>query len=189
MTNEEHIIAKQIGRPPRGFLKVESYCQYGYPKVIQVYPLLREGEKFEPFPTMFWLTCPIIVEQISRLEEQRIIGQLERELAENSKLQAEYKKDHERYATERFALLKLEDKKFLEERGLIETLRERGIAGIQDHRFVKCLHAHYAHHVARESLIGRLLEERFQIVECPPHDVRCDAFQDSNVKNSIGEKS
>ena len=177
MTNVEHIIAKQIGRPPRGFLKVESYCQYGYPKVIQVYPLLRDGEQFEPFPTMFWLTCPIIVEQISRLEEQGIIKQFEQEIAENPKLQTQYKEDHERYAAERFALLKPEDKAFLEERGLIETLHERGIAGIQDHRFVKCLHAHYAHHLARGSVIGRLLEERFSITECPPNDVRCDVFK------------
>ena len=177
MTNEEHIIAKQIGRPPRGFLKVESYCQYGYPKVIQVYPLLRDGERFEPFPTMFWLTCPIVIEQISRLEEQGVIKQLEKEMAENPKLQTQYDEDHERYAKERFALLKPQDKTFLEERGLIETLRERGIAGIQDHRFVKCLHAHYAHHLARGSLIGRLLEERFSIVECPPNDVRCEVFK------------
>ncbi len=177
MNNDREVVEKQIGRPARGFLKVESYCQYGYPKVIQVYPLLREGEKFEPFPTMFWLTCPIIVEQISRIEEQRVIDHLEKELAENHELQAEYERDHQRYANERFALLKPEGKAFLAERGLIETLRDRGIAGIQDLRYVKCLHTHYAHHLARGSLIGRLLEERYSIVECHPKHVRCAAFR------------
>ncbi len=179
MDNDGKIVEQQIGRPPRGFLKVESYCQYGYPKVIQVYPLLREGEKFEPFPTMLWLTCPIIVEQISRIEEQGVIDQLEEELSTNPALRTEYERDHQEYARERFALLKPEDEAFLSERGLIETLRDRGIAGIQDLHYVKCLHTHYAHHLARGSLIGRLLEERFQIVECHPKHVRCTTF---NIK-------
>jgi hypothetical protein len=176
MADNARIVEQQIGRTPRGFLKVESYCQYGYPKVIQVYPLLREGEKFEPFPTLFWLTCPIIVEQISRIEEERAVDALEKELSENPALQAEYERDHRCYASERFALLKPEDKAFLAERGLIETLRDRGIAGIQDLHYVKCLHTHYAHHLARGSLIGRLLEEHHAIVECNPKQVRCHSL-------------
>jgi hypothetical protein len=176
MTHDEAIIARQLGRPPRGFLKVEAYCQYGYPKVIQVYPLLREQEAFEPFPTLFWLTCPIIVEQISRIEEQGVILGLEQELAGNPDLQRRYEADHQRYAHERFALLKPEDRDLLEERGLIATLRDRGIAGIQDLRYVKCLHAHYAHHLARGSVIGRLLSERHVIAECTANNVYCDGL-------------
>ncbi len=176
MIHDEAIVARQLGRSPRGFLKVEAYCQYGYAKVIQVYPLLREGAEFEPFPTLFWLTCPIIVEQISHIEERGVIRELEQELAENPELQRRYEEDHQRYAHERFALLKPEDRDLLEERGLIVTLRDRGIAGIQDSRYVKCLHAHYAHHLARGSAIGHLLNKRHVIAECPANNVRCEGL-------------
>lgn len=186
---DEAVITQQLGRKPRGRMRVESYCQYGYPKVIQVYPLLREGERFEPFPTLFWLTCPILVEQISRLEEQGLISQLEKEIAANAPLRAAYEQDHERYAAERLSLLQSEDKDFLEAHGLIATLRERGIAGIEDKRFVKCLHAHYAHHLARGSVLGRLLDERFRIAECPPEDVRCDAFTNTEALTGSGTKA
>lgn len=164
------IIERQLGRPPRGVVNVEVRCPWGYPAVVRVAPLL---DKKEPFPTLFWLTCPILREQLSRLEEQGVIAQLEEELAHNEELQRRYNEDHQSYAQERCSLLSQEDRRFLQERGWLEALTKRGIAGIADVRTVKCLHAHYAHHLARGSVIGRWLEERFRFVWCPPEDIRC----------------
>nr|BAL55790.1 hypothetical conserved protein [uncultured Acetothermia bacterium]BAL55876.1 hypothetical conserved protein [uncultured Acetothermia bacterium]BAL57103.1 hypothetical conserved protein [uncultured Acetothermia bacterium]BAL58812.1 hypothetical conserved protein [Candidatus Acetothermum autotrophicum] len=173
MDTDRAVIERQLGRPPRGLLNIEVRCPWGYPAVVRVAPLLRENDSVEPFPTLFWLTCPILREQISRLEEHGVIAQLEAEIARDAELRARYFEDHRRYAHERFALLSPEEKKLLEERGWLESLRDRGIAGIADFRTVKCLHAHYAHHLARGSAVGRWLEERFQLSWCTPDDIRC----------------
>lgn len=153
-------------------------CPWGYPAVIRVAPLLKENKKLEPFPTLFWLTCPILREQLARLEEQGVIAQLEGEIARDPELYRCYEKDHQRYAHERFSLLSPKEREFLEKRGWLEALRDRGIAGIADFRSVKCLHAHYAHHLARRSTIGRWLEERFQLIWCPADDIRCHKLAD-----------
>jgi len=170
VSNDLWIIEQQLGRPPRGLVNIEARCPWGYPAVIRVAPLL---DSEEPFPTLFWLTCPILREQLSRLEERGVIGQIEEEIAHSSELRERYAEDHRHYAQERLSLLSPEENKLLEERGWLKVLRDRGIAGIADLRTVKCLHAHYAHHLARGSTIGRWLEERFQFVWCPPNEIRC----------------
>ncbi|MCS7198186.1 MAG: DUF501 domain-containing protein [Candidatus Bipolaricaulota bacterium] len=173
MDIDRTIIERQIGRPPRGVLNVEVRCPWGYPAVIRVAPLLIEDDRIEPFPTLFWLTCPILREQLARLEERGVIAQVEAELARDATLQARYIEDHRRYAAERFALLAPHERELLQERGWLEALRDRGIAGIADLRTVKCLHAHYAHHLARKSTIGRWLDKRFPLSWCPAEDIRC----------------
>ena len=45
-----------------------------------------------------------------------------------------------------------------EEAGVAAALRERGIGGIANRDSVKCLHLHYAHHLARGSAIGAEIE-------------------------------
>jgi hypothetical protein len=170
VSNDLWIIEQQLGRPPRGLVNIEVRCPWEYPAVIRVAPLL---DNEEPFPTLFWLTCPILREQLSRLEERGVIGQIEEEIAHSSELRERYAEDHRHYAQERLSLLSPEENKLLEERGWLKVLRDRGIAGIADLRTVKCLHAHYAHHLARGSTIGRWLEERFQFVWCPPNEIRC----------------
>ncbi len=176
MPNDLKIIAHQLGRPPRGLLGIEVRCPWGYPSVVRVAPLLKDEQEIEPFPTLFWLTCPVLVAQLSRLEEQGIITKLQEHIQHDPRLQASYHRDHLRYAHERLSLLSPEDQKLLAERGWLESLQDRGIAGISEPQSVKCLHAHYAHHLARGSVIGRWLEERFQFYWCPPDDVRCRRF-------------
>lgn len=176
------IIKAQLGREPRGVLKVERRCRYGYPKVIKVYPLLMKNRggtpetkaSFEIFPTLFWLTCPTIVAQISQLEHQGCIKELERIIAEDRDFRRNYHQDHRRYVEERWQILKDEDKHFLKERGLAYVLKKKGIGGIADWDKVKCLQLHYAHYLARDNIIGRLLDEQFTIRECHFTDVICD---------------
>lgn len=173
------IIERQLGRPPRGLVNIEGRCPWGYPAVVRVAPLLRENDSIEPFPTLFWLTCPILREQLSRLEEQGVIAQIEAEIARNPEMRAHYFEDHRRYAHERFSLLSPQEQGFLEKRGWLESLRDRGIAGIADFQTVKCLHAHYAHHLARKSTIGRWLDKHFQLIWCPRQDIRCTKLEPS----------
>jgi hypothetical protein len=161
------IIELQIGRKPRGVLNVERRCCHGYPKVIQVYPLLEE-----PFPTTFWLTCPKATKRISEIEHQGYIKKLEKLISQDEALRKRYYKNHRDYIKERWRLLSEEDKDLLQKKGLAQVLK-KGIGGIEDFNRLKCLHLHYAHHLARENVIGEWLERSFEIEECPFEKVIC----------------
>jgi len=134
--------------------------------VIKVYPLIREAGKFEIFPTLFWLSCPNLIEQISRLEYQGVIKRLEALIAEDRAFRERYHQNHREYILERWQLLSPEDRAFLKARKLEETLKKRGIGGIKDWNKVKCLHLQYAHYLARENVIGQWLAEHFVIRAC-----------------------
>jgi hypothetical protein len=176
---DARIVELQIGRPPRGLARVESRCAFGYPVAVSVDPLVphrRRRGPAEPFPTRFWLTCPALVEEISRLESAGVADRLEEEMAADPALAARVAEDHARHAAERFGAL---DGPALEEagrRGLLGYLKEAGVGGLRDPRHLKCLHAHYAHHRARGGAVGALLDARFAPAECTPDRVRCDAF-------------
>ncbi len=53
-------VARQLGREPRPFL-VAARCVFGLPSVI-------ENERARNMPTSFWVTCPSLVADISRVE-------------------------------------------------------------------------------------------------------------------------
>ncbi len=170
------ILRSQLDREPRGLLGIERRCRFGYPQVIKVYPLLKDNATIEPFPTLFWLTCPTLIEQLSRLEQRGYIKAVERALAADERLRQEYHEDHRRYLAERWAALSPEDRALAEEHGFAAALRAGGIGGIADWDRVKCLHLHYAHHLARGSAIGHWLESRFQLEECPSGRVVCQGL-------------
>ncbi len=168
-----NVIQGQLGREPRGVLAVERRCRFGYPQVIKVYPLLNGAGEACLFPTLFWLTCPALVEGLSQIEGQGCIKELEKRVAEDEELRHGYYQDHRTYIAERWSALSELDRARIEKGELAEALRKRGIGGIADWDRVKCLHLHYAHHLARGSAIGRWLERRFLIEECPPKQTQC----------------
>lgn len=49
----------------RGDFQVAGRCHLGVPMVIENAPRLADGS---PFPTLFWLTCPMLVKRVSRVE-------------------------------------------------------------------------------------------------------------------------
>src|SRR5918998_727122 len=63
--NDRAVVERQLGRPPRAFLRVARRCPFGRPAVTEQSALDERGE---PFPTTFWLTCPQLVAAISQLE-------------------------------------------------------------------------------------------------------------------------
>ena len=144
----------QLGREPRGVLAVESRCPAGHPQVIKVYPLLKSGGTAEPFPTLFWLTCPAIITQISVLEHDGWIARLEDEMQADPAFRERVERDHRAYIEERWATLSLADRKWIRRQGWASFLLERGIGGIEDWAHIKCLHLHAAHHLARSNAIG-----------------------------------
>ena len=53
---ETAVVAALLGRPSRGRSAVAHRCAHGLPTVLRVDPRLDDGT---PFPTVFWLTCPL----------------------------------------------------------------------------------------------------------------------------------
>ncbi len=126
------VVAAQIGRPSRAGFVVETRCHFGLPVVIRMPPLLEDGT---PFPTRYWLTCPLAVRRVDRLEGAGGVRQMARRLEADPALRAELDAAHQRYAAERDADIP----------SGAEMRPTGGIAGIQGSG-VKCLHAHYADH-------------------------------------------
>ena len=104
-------------------------CHLGLPMVIESYPRLDDGS---PFPTLFWLTCPILVKRVSRLEAAGVMTQLNEELSGDSNARARLHSAVERYAARRDEL---------------EHIESAAPPGGGPNR-VKCLHAHVAHELA-----------------------------------------
>ena len=141
-------VAVQLGREARGSVDVVARCQFGLPLVIRTSPRLDDGT---PFPTLYYLTCPVAIRQIGRIEATGAMREMEARLETDEQLRAEYVRAHERYIAERDA---------------IDTLDEPASAGGMPSR-VKCLHALYAHERADGNPIGAIVRDRIEPLDCP----------------------
>ena len=169
---DERVIAAQIGRPPRGLSGIPRRCSYGFAVVARVHPIV-EGK---PFPTLYWLTCPHLARRVDRLESEGWIGRLEACFAVDPELAKELAAAREEYVRARLALLSDVEAAYLEARGMLPALGERGIGGIAEPNRIKCLHLHVAHALASTNPIGRIVLETIKPIECLPEEVICSAF-------------
>lgn len=95
--------------------------------VIESHPRLEDGS---PFPTLYWLTCPILLKRVSRLESTGFMTALNERLKEDDSL-------HERLAR---AIVQLRER-----RDAHEVIVDSGAPPGGGPDKVKCLHAHVAH--------------------------------------------
>lgn len=137
---DEAVVARQLGRPPRAFKRVVVRCPYGRPAVTEQ---RSRDDGGEPFPTTYYLTCPYLVAAISRLEAA---GGVER-WSRRARADLHLKVSLERANAEQ------------------QELRPElpgGIAGSRRSGSLKCLHAHAAFALARpgyelgERILGEL---------------------------------
>ena len=167
----------QLGYSPSNLIEIAAGDDR-HPTVILLYPLNRnnlegrygvqvdgDAKGLLPFPTIFWMTCPELKSRVSKLEDEGWILKLEHRLL-HSPHSEEYvqtmKKAHELYAQERWDLLSEEDKELIDRNNWTKALRDVGIAGMWSFQFVKCLHTHYCHHLARPehgNLIGQWVDD------------------------------
>jgi hypothetical protein len=125
--DDRAIVARQLGREPRAFRRVAVRCPFGRPAVTEQEPFDERGT---PFPTQFWVTCPHLVAQLSRLEAAGGVERWTRAAAEDADLRASLERAHE------------------EQRSLRPAL-PRGIGGAIRGGSLKCLHAHAGFALAR----------------------------------------
>jgi uncharacterized protein len=135
-------VERLLGRRPQGGFEVVLRHHDGSPLVIRNAPLLDDGT---PMPTRYWLVGEPERTWVSRLESEGGVAQAEAEVDPGAVAAA-----HARYAAERDAALPAGH------RG------PRPFGGVGGTRVgVKCLHAHYAWHLAGgDDPVGRWVHDR-----------------------------
>lgn len=132
-------------------------CHLGLPVVIAVPPHLDDGT---PFPTRYWLTCPLAIRRIGRIESAGGVRMAEERIEHEPGYRTRFDAAMARYAADRDA------------RVAPDAPPHRPSGGVGgSHRGVKCLHAHYADHAAgNDNPVGedtaRSLEPLDCTVEC-----------------------
>ena len=123
-------VREQLGRDPTVPFTVVARCTGGHPLVIRNAPRGADGA---PFPTTYWLTCPSAVKAVARLEADGAIARFNERERTDPAFEAALRAAHDAYAADRA--------------GDLPAAREDGGVG-GTRRGVKCLHAHYAFHLA-----------------------------------------
>ena len=113
-------------------MNVAVRCPLDLPVVIKVPPHLDDGT---PFPTTFWLTCPLAARRIGRLEASGGVKRADARVETDEAFATRHRAAAERYRRQRTALI-TDDAPPHRPSG--------GVGGSQGG--VKCLHAHYADH-------------------------------------------
>ena len=169
---DSEVLALQIGRPLRAASKVLRRCNLHLPIVAEVPPILDTGE---PFPTRYWLTCPLAHRRIARIEGGGGVRAAQAKVAADPRLREALEATHARYALDRDALLP--------EIAALSGERHRPSGGVGGSSGgVKCLHAHYADFVAgNDNAIGRDLHG---VIGEPRCDVPCVGTIDGTLQRN-----
>ena len=111
--NDRDAVRRQLGREPRPF-GVAARCPFGLPSVI-------ENERARNMPTSFWVTCPSLVSDISRVESTGGVREAGEAVGTDT-VEAIHEEHRALYGTR--------------------------VAGVREGGGVKCLHAFTALHLA-----------------------------------------
>ncbi len=143
-------VAELLGRIPDGDFEVVVRDHTGDPVVIRNVPILRSGR---PMPTLYWLVGAAVRSRVGQIEAVGGVRAAEAEVSAR-----ELEAAHARYAVERDAAMPVDH------RGPRPTA---GVGGTR--QGVKCLHAHYAWHLAGgDDPVGRWVAERLAAMDSGP---------------------
>jgi hypothetical protein len=98
--------------------------------VIESHPVLDDGS---PFPTLYWLTCPVLAKRVSRLESEGSLKELSARLQRDPELRSRLAEALDHYRARRDSH---------------EVIGDSGGPPGGGPERVKCLHAHVAHELA-----------------------------------------
>lgn len=143
------VVARQLGREARGVLEIAYRCPNGEPGVVKTAPKLPDGV---PFPTLYYLTHPVLTAAASRLESSGLMREMTARLRSDPDLAARYRRAHESYLAARDA---------------IESLGTTFSGGGMPDR-VKCLHVLIAHSLATGRGVNPLGDEALAVLAAEP---------------------
>lgn len=163
--SDKEIIEIQLKRKVRSHIDIRSRCHLDLPVVTFVPPNLDDGT---PFPTTYWLTCPLLVQRVSSLEASGMVKVFDKIIQKKGNYRTLWEKRQRTYEEER-RLLEVDSD---------HIPPEGGVGGTSDH--IKCLHAHLADHLAtRKNPIGQTIESLIGGTDC---NVPCVETRDGKAK-------
>ncbi len=136
------VLAHQLGRTARGVKAIIRRCDKGFPQVVLNSPVLSSNT---PFPTIYWLTCPLWSKEVAALENQGWIKRFQKQIAEDKNFRKAVLEAQLIYrdARKKMIFLSADFPDYAK-----DTLLKVGIGGVGDFSKIKCLHAHFAHYLA-----------------------------------------
>ena len=163
MNSDSKIVEQQIDRKLRIDSEVSCRCHLNIPAVIKVPPKLEDGT---PFPTTYWLTCPMYNKKIGSLESQGLIKELDKEIINNPDLKKQWKSRQISYEQDRE---KLETKD-------MGPKASGGVGGATES--IKCLHSHTADELSTEkNIIGKIVIESIGGFNCEEVCINPETFE------------
>nr|WP_124054696.1 DUF501 domain-containing protein [Arcanobacterium ihumii] len=156
------VLSAQLGRDPRGLVGIGARCACGAPAVTITFPRLPDGS---PFPTLFYLSLPSLVKEISRIESSGGMTPFNERLKDDAELAAAHERAHFSY---------------VERRDLLEDIPEiagKSAGGMPDR--VKCLHALAGYALAVGEGVCPVGDEALAMAGWDPTVCRCkDIFEE-----------
>lgn len=124
-------VTAQLGRPVRDVVGIAARTVDGTPAVVSTAPRLADGT---PFPTFYYLTHPVLVAAISRLEAEGRMREWSPLVEADGPLAAQYTAAHAAYLADRIAA------------GDVQEVAGISAGGMPSR--IKCLHALAGHALA-----------------------------------------
>ncbi len=150
---DRQVVAVQVGRSLRAQVEVVSRCHLGLPVVVKVPPVLDDGT---PFPTLYWLSCPLMTKRIGRLEASGGVRRMDQKTIVDPEFGTALDEAHRTYRETRDLLVPPG----------ADPVPTGGVGGAR--AGVKCLHAHYAHTLAGgANPVGALVAGWVEPFDCP----------------------
>ncbi len=147
-TDDDELVAELLGRRPQGDYEVVVRRDDGSPVVLRNEPLLYSGR---PMPTRYWLIDRALNKAIGRLESTGAVDLVEATVDRDALDAA-----HAAYAAERDGRVPADH---------VGPAPYGGVGGTRVG--VKCLHAHYAYHLAGgDDPVGRWVHARLEEQNC-----------------------
>jgi len=172
--DDRSVIAAQLGREPRAFLRVAFRCPFGFPAVTEQKPYDKDGK---PFPTGFYLTCPHLVASVARLEAAGGVGRWSEALKHSRRLTRSLRLANRKQRRRRKRLARSLGP-FIDSGASLGL----GIAGAGNRDRLKCLHAHVAFALANPGYkLGELIVAELQ----PLWPTRC-RFRNRGCRSRTG---
>ena len=122
-------------------------CPCGSPDVVETAPRLPDGE---PFPTLYYLTCPRAAGAIGTLEASGVMREMTERLANDDALRARFAAAHVAYVRARDAIEQ------------VPEIDGVSAGGMPDR--VKCLHVLVAHSLAAGPGVNPLGDEAIELL-------------------------
>jgi hypothetical protein len=127
--------------------EVVHRCPCGSPDVVETAPRLPDGE---PFPTLYYLTCPRAAGAIGTLEASGVMREMTERLANDDALRACFAAAHHAYVRARDAIEQ------------VPEIDGVSAGGMPDR--VKCLHVLVAHSLAAGPGVNPLGDETLDLL-------------------------